>query len=190
MRYGVRLRIIPVPREKNPSAMTGPTRPSRIRIFRRVLLLALCLAARGSATPAQSRVFSGARDAAPAEAKQLSAKTRKRVFERAWKDIHDYYYDPAFNGVNWDEVHTRYLPLVEAAKSDAEFYALMSAMTSELHDAHTRFSSPGQWRNSRKQQGVTAGFSIDEVEEKVVVTSVRSESSAAHAGIEPGMVVL
>jgi carboxyl-terminal processing protease len=170
--------------------MTGPARPNPIRIFRRVLLLALCLAARGGAEPAQTRVISGARDAAPAAARQLSAKTRKEVFERIWKDIHDYYYDRAFNGVNWDQVHTRYLPLVEAAKSDPEFYALMSAMTSELHDAHTRFSSPQQWRNYKKQQGVTSGFNIDEVDGKTVVTSVRSESSAAQAGIEPGMVVL
>jgi carboxyl-terminal processing protease len=170
--------------------MTEPTRPNRIRIFRRALFLALCLTVLGGAALAQTRVFSDARDAAPPAARQLSAKTRKQVFERIWKDIHDYYYDRAFNGVNWDEVHTRYLPLVAATKSDPEFYALMSAMTSELHDAHTRFSSPQQWRNYKKQQGVTAGFSVDEVDGKTVVTSVRSESSAAHAGIEPGMLVL
>jgi carboxyl-terminal processing protease len=169
--------------------MTGPTRASRIRIFRRVLLLALCLAASASGTPAQTRQFAAARDAAPAAAQHLSAKTRKKVFEKIWKEIHDRYYDPAFNGVNWNDIHTRYLPLVEAARSDQDFYALMSAMTSELHDAHTRFSSPEQWRNSKKQQGVTPGFSVDDVDGKTAVTSVRHGSSAAHAGIEPGMVV-
>ncbi len=170
--------------------MTGPTRPSRIRVFCRVLFLALCLAARGSATSAQTRASSDARAAAPPAAQKLSAKTRKQVFERVWKEIHDYYYDPAFNGVNWDEVRTRYLPLVEATKSDAEFYALMSAMTSELHDAHTRFSSPERWKSYKKQQGVTSGFSVDEVDGKTVVTGVRPDSNAARAGVEPGMVVL
>jgi carboxyl-terminal processing protease len=169
--------------------MTGPARPSRLRVFHRVLLLALYLAACAGAA-AQSRPLSAARDAAPAAPKHLSAKTRKEVFETIWKDIHDHYYDPAFNGVSWDEVHSKYLPLVDAAKSDQEFYALMSAMTNELHDAHTRFSSPEQWRHYKRQQGVSAGFSIDEVEEKTVVISVRPESSAAHAGIEPGMIVL
>jgi carboxyl-terminal processing protease len=120
----------------------------------------------------------------------LSAKTRKQVFERVWQEIHDSYYDPAFNGVNWDEVHTRYLPLVQATKSDAEFYASMSAMTSELHDAHTRFSSPERWKSYKKQQGVTVGFGIDDVDGKTVVTSVRHDSNAARAGVAPGMVVL
>jgi carboxyl-terminal processing protease len=170
--------------------MTGPARPSRIRTLRRVLALALCLAARGSAAPAQTRLVSGTRDAAPPSGKQLPAKTRMQVFERVWKEIHDSYYDPAFNGVNWDGVHARYLPLVQATKSDAEFYALMSAMTGELHDAHTRFSSPDRWKSYKKQQGVTVGFGVDDVDGKTVVTSVRPDSNAARAGIQPGMVVL
>jgi carboxyl-terminal processing protease len=169
--------------------MTGLARPSRIRIFRPVLLLALCLAARATVVPAQTRPFSAASDAAPPEPKHLSARSRKEVFEAVWRDIHDHYYDPAFNGVNWDEIHTKYLPLVAAAKDDADFYAVMSAMTSELHDAHTRFSSPAQWRHYKKQQGVNSGFNLDDVEGKAVVVSVRPDSSAAYAGIEPGMIV-
>jgi carboxyl-terminal processing protease len=63
-------------------------------------------------------------------------------------------------------------------------------MTGELHDAHTRFNSPEQWRNVRKQQGVGSGLSLDEIDGKVVVTSIRGDSNAAHVGIEPGMIVL
>jgi carboxyl-terminal processing protease len=169
--------------------MTGPSRPSRIRVFRCVLSVALCLATRGSAARPPSHA-SPAGEPGSAPARQLSPKTRMEVFEKIWKDIHDDYYDPAFNGVDWDEVHKRYLPLVQATKNDAEFYTLMSAMTGELHDAHTRFSSPGQWRSYKRQQGVTVGFSVDEIDGKAVVTSVRPDSSAAHAGIEPGMIVV
>jgi carboxyl-terminal processing protease len=122
--------------------------------------------------------------------RQLSAKTRRDVFERVWKDIADHYYDRSFNGVDWNEVHARYMPLVDAAKDDREFYSLMSRMTSELHDAHTRFNSPEQWRNIKKQQGVGSGLSLDDIDGKIVVTSIRPDSNAAHVGIEPGMVVL
>jgi carboxyl-terminal processing protease len=120
---------------------------------------------------------------------RLSAKTRKEVFEKVWREIRDHYYDPELNGVDWNEVHRRYLPLVESATSDQDFYALMSQMTSELHDAHTRFSSPEQWKGYKKQQGVTIGFSVDEVEGKTLVTSVLPGSNAAHAGVDIGMVV-
>jgi carboxyl-terminal processing protease len=123
-------------------------------------------------------------------AQHLSAKARKEIFEKVWREIHNHYYDPAFNGVDWNEVHRRYLPLVEGIATDQDFYSLMSQMTSELHDAHTRFSSPEQWRSYRKQQGVTVGFGVDDVEGKTVVTSVVSGSNAARAGVEIGMVVL
>jgi len=127
---------------------------------------------------------------APAVKERLTAKDRKEVFEKVWKEIHDHYYDASYNGVDWDEVHRRYAPLVEASKRDQEFYALMSQMTSELHDAHTRFSSPEQWKNFRRQQGVTVGFTVDELDGKTVVTSVIPGSEAAHVAIEPGMIVL
>jgi carboxyl-terminal processing protease len=192
--------------------MTAPTRPSRRRIRRKSIFLALSFVAAGfgtagsaqqSATLKNNSSSRGANlsrailsaggatsavDATPSQ--RLSSKNRKEVFEKVWKDIRDHYYDPSFNGVNWDEVHQRYLPLVGPAKNDQEFYALMSRMTAELHDAHTRFSSPEQWKNYKKQQGITAGFSVDDVDGKTVVTSVRRDSNAAHAGVEPGMVVL
>jgi len=126
----------------------------------------------------------------PAEKQRLTAKERKEVFEKVWKEIHDHYYDASYNGVDWNEVHRRYAALVEATKKDQEFYALMSQMTSELHDAHTRFNSPEQWKNFRRQQGVTVGFGVDDVDGKTAVTSVIPGTDAARAGIEPGMVVL
>ena len=126
----------------------------------------------------------------PAAKQRLTAKDRKEVFEKVWREIHDHYYDASYNGVDWDEVHRRYAPLVEATRKDQEFYALMSQMTSELHDAHTRFNSPEQWKNFRRQQGVTVGFSVDDVDTKTVITHVIPGTDAARAGIEPGMVVL
>jgi carboxyl-terminal processing protease len=126
----------------------------------------------------------------PPASNRLSPKDRRNVFNRVWKSIHDHYYDPGFNGVDWEEVYERYLPRVEAATNDQELYVLMSDMTSELHDAHTRFNSPEQWRSFKKQQGISPGFSVDQIEGKTAVTSVMPGSSAGRAGIEPGMIVL
>jgi carboxyl-terminal processing protease len=170
--------------------MTRPNWPERVRVLRGTLLLALCLCFWPTAAPANDpRARPYASQATSTSRDRLSLRSRKKIFEKVWKAIRDHYYDSSFNGVNWDEVHTRYLPLVEASKSDPEFYALMSQMTSELHDAHTRFSSPEQWKNFKKQQGVSVGFSVDDVDGKTAVVGVRPESSAARAGIEPGMIV-
>jgi carboxyl-terminal processing protease len=120
----------------------------------------------------------------------LSPKDREQIFERVWKDVDEHYYDPEFGGVKWQEVRQRYLPLVRAAKDDKDFYSIVDRMTAELHDAHTRFSSPEQWENHKKHQGVSVGFRAGYVEEKVVVLDVLPESNAAHAGVQPGMTVI
>jgi carboxyl-terminal processing protease len=119
----------------------------------------------------------------------LLPKEREQVFEKVWKDVDEHYYDPEFGGVNWQGIHERYLPLVETAKDDQDFYSILDRMTAELHDVHTRFSSPEQWENHKKHQGVSIGFRAGYVESKVVVLDVFPESNAAHAGIEPGMIV-
>jgi carboxyl-terminal processing protease len=184
--------------------MTAPIPAIRVKLWVLALVVALCLIAIGAATwsragSAAADETSGPSTAVDREARaadedaaraRLSSKARRQICETIWREIHDHYYDPGFNGVNWDEVRTRYLPRVADAKTDQEFYGLMSEMTGELHDAHTRFSSPEQWRNYRKQQGVSTGLSVEEVDGKVTVISVRPDSSADRAGIAPGMVVL
>lgn len=121
--------------------------------------------------------------------RSLSPREREQIFEKVWKDVDEHYYDPKFGGVKWREVHQRYMPLVQAAKDDKDFYSIVDRMTAELHDVHTRFSSPEQWENRQKHQGVSVGFRAGYVEDKVVVLDVFPESNAARAGIQPGMIV-
>ena len=119
----------------------------------------------------------------------LTPADRLQVFEKVWKTVDEHYYDPKFGGVNWQDVHQRYLPLVQDAKGDKEFYSLLDHMTSELHDAHTRFNSPEQWANRKKHQGVSVGFRAGWVDGQVVVLEVYAGSPAERAGIVPGMIV-
>jgi len=124
-----------------------------------------------------------------ATSSSLKAKERLQVFEEIWKSIDRYYYDPDFGGVNWRDVHQSYLPKVRAVSDDKEFYSLMSSMTAELHDAHTRFFSPTQWEDLNKYQATSLGFRAGFVEESVVILDVTADSNAARAGVTPGMVV-
>ncbi len=125
-----------------------------------------------------------------ADKNSLSAKDRKEIFTRVWKDIADLYYDPAFNGVDWNEVRKKYEPLTAAAQSDAAFYDLMKHMVEELHDAHTRFSTPAEWEYREKHESVSLGFAVDRVEGKTVVAVVTPDSQAASSGIVPGLILL
>jgi carboxyl-terminal processing protease len=161
-----------------------------LQIARSVLFVALGVAPGLRGAPPQFISAPAAPSTDTANRERLSLKTRRHIFEKVWREIRDRYYDASFNGVDWEEIHTRYRPLVERTKDDQDFYSLMNRMTGELHDAHTRFNSPEQWKNYRKQQGVSSGISVDDVDGKTVVTAVRRDSSAARAGVEPGMVIL
>ena len=170
-------------------------RPTPRRFIRLLLLFVVCAWFAANSVAAQDPPIPPTRPnvtaaTSPPKKSRLNAKDRREVFEKVWNEIRVHYYDSSFNGVDWNEVRLRYAPLVAQARTDQEFYPLISQMTSELHDAHTRFSSPEQWRNFRRQQSVTVGFTVDDVDGKTVVTSVIPGTEAAHAGIEPGMVVL
>jgi carboxyl-terminal processing protease len=120
----------------------------------------------------------------------LTPKERLEVFEKVWKEINDNYYDPTFKGVNWQEVHNRYLPLVQGVQTDPEFYTLLNKMAGELRDSHTRILPPALLANLQSQKRPGPGFTVEEVEGKPVITSVADDSDAQRAGIESGMIVL
>lgn len=121
--------------------------------------------------------------------RSLTPADRLAVFEKAWKDVDEHYYDPKFSRVDWQQIHQRYLPLVRQTKDDKSFYALLDRMTGELHDAHTRFSSPEQWEDRKKHEGVSTGFRAGMIDGKVVVLEVYAGSNAERAGVRPGMLI-
>ncbi|HYL14752.1 MAG TPA: S41 family peptidase [Terriglobales bacterium] len=121
--------------------------------------------------------------------KPLSPKQRLKLFDQVWQLVNERYYDPAFNGVDWKSVRERYRPHIASASSDDDFYTLLKEMTGELHDAHTRFRSPAERERSDKSQASTPGIAVGELDGAPVVITVDSDSEAARAGVEPGMIV-
>lgn len=119
----------------------------------------------------------------------LSLKERVSIFNEVWETVHEKYYDPSFNGVDWRAVRDRYRPRLGETASDDDFYRLLKQMVGELHDAHTRFHTPEERRERERDQAISIGFSIFEVEGKPAVVQVEPDSDAARAGVEPGMIV-
>lgn len=65
-----------------------------------------------------------------------------KVFEQAWKTVNDNFFDPKFNGVNWQATREKYAPLAAKASSQAELATLINQMLAELNTSHTRFYTP------------------------------------------------
>jgi carboxyl-terminal processing protease len=155
-----------------------------------LLLCALVASAPAVASVTRGVAISPALFTASGVSDSLSLKDRLEVFEDVWQTINEKYYDPAFNGIDWRAVRERYRPIVEQTDDDGDFYRLVKRLVGELHDAHTRFHTPEERRERERLQAVSAGLSIFEVEGKPVVVAVDSNSDAARAGVDEGMIVV
>lgn len=159
----------------------------RLKNYALILLITALLASAAIGGPPVSA--SGSAITFPSVA-SLTAKDRVDVFQDVWEIVNEKYYDSGFNGVNWRAVRESYRPQIELVTNDEEFYRLLKRMVGELHDAHTRFSTPEERLERERLQAVSAGLAIFEVESKPVVVWVEPNSDAAHAGIQEGMIAV
>jgi carboxyl-terminal processing protease len=114
---------------------------------------------------------------------------RLAIFDDVWETIQARYYDPSFNGIDWQASRTTFRLAAAKANNSREFYAVIRKMISALRDAHTRVYGPDEkfdWWNPRF---ITLGFTIREVEGLPTVIQVEKNSNAERQGIRAGDVL-
>ena len=60
-------------------------------------------------------------------------------FDKVWGIINDEFWDPNFNGVDWEESRRRYRPEAIAAQDHESFAKIINQMLAELKTSHTRY---------------------------------------------------
>jgi carboxyl-terminal processing protease len=113
------------------------------------------------------------------------------IFEMVWKKVNETYYDPAFGGLNWKDVHDRFQPQIAAAEKDEDFYRLINRMLWELKVSHANLIPPGSFTLYEPlvfAEG-SPGIDIRLLKGAAVITSVKPESPADKAGLRPGYVI-
>src|SRR5262249_39510114 len=68
---------------------------------------------------------------------------RSTIFEQAWSLLNENFYDPAFHGANWQDVHARFAPYAAGTANNGELRRLISLMVGELNASHLGISAPG-----------------------------------------------
>ncbi|MGL4229968.1 MAG: S41 family peptidase [Casimicrobium sp.] len=115
--------------------------------------------------------------------------SRAQTVDYVWTTIRDRYYRADLNGVDWIAARAKWEPLILAAPDDNEYWQRVDRMVAELADSHTRVESPTQVEARRNQRVNTLGLSLREVEGKLIVLSVNTDSDAYFAGIRQGMAI-
>ena len=60
-------------------------------------------------------------------------------FDKIWQIINKEFWDPNFNGVDWENAGKHYRPKALAAKNHEEFAIIVNQMLGELKTSHTRY---------------------------------------------------
>lgn len=69
----------------------------------------------------------------------------KQIFREAWRLQRDQFWTPDLQGIDWVEVHDRYLPLVDRVATRAEFSDLLWELQGELGTSHA-YEMGGDYR--------------------------------------------
>ena len=136
-------------------------------------------------------------------------KPQAKIFEQAWQTVNDNFYDPKFNGVNWQAIREKYQPQAAQAQSNQQIAVAINQMLSQLRTSHTHFytqDEPAYYQllgifqpgNKDFQQQITKFFPKGKVEYsgigaftkningKTFVSAILDGSPAAEAGLKVG----
>ncbi|MGB3467429.1 MAG: PDZ domain-containing protein, partial [Cyclobacteriaceae bacterium] len=61
----------------------------------------------------------------------------EQIFEEAWRYEKDYFYDPSIHGRDWNDVYTRYAPLVPHVKHRSDLNYILDQVNGELSVGHS-----------------------------------------------------
>jgi carboxyl-terminal processing protease len=113
-------------------------------------------------------------------------------FDEAWRLIHETYYDPSFNGVDWEEVRRELRPKAEAAPTVEASRAVVREMIGRLGESHFALlpggasgAATGERRGGSGDPGIEFRYQDDEL----LVVAVAPDSGATAAGVRPGWVI-
>ena len=135
-----------------------------------------------------------------------ASSAQQQVFEAVWQTVNEEFFDPQFNGVDWQALRSHYAPLAAQTHSSEELKPVINAMLAELNTSHTHFytqSQPEYYQiagifSSSIQQSLQSfltdgvlqytGIGIDtqEIQDHTFITGILAGSPAAKAGLQVG----
>jgi tricorn protease len=86
----------------------------------------------------------------------------RQMFQEAWRLQRDHFWADDLSGVDWREVHRRYLPLVDRVTTRAEFSDLLWELQGELGTSHAyEFGGDHRWPPYYRQGYLGADLAFD-----------------------------
>ncbi len=113
-------------------------------------------------------------------------REKMEVFQQAWTYIRDLFFDPKFNGVDWNAMRTEYEPLIAGATTADEMRRLLNLMLGELNASHSGVGGGGGGGGYTGRLGVRFDRAEFEASGKLKISAVIPLGPAQVAGIAVG----
>lgn len=115
------------------------------------------------------------------------SEEKMAVFQQAWTYQRHHFFDPKFNGVNWNTIREQYAPLISGASTRDEMRRLLNLMVGELNASHSGINAPpGGAAPAVGKLGLRFDRKVYEQSGRFKVTEVIPLTPAAIAGVQPG----
>jgi carboxyl-terminal processing protease len=110
------------------------------------------------------------------------------IYHRAWELVRDNYYEPSFNGKNWNDYEHKYDSQI---KTVPEAYHAIKLMLEGLNDPYTRFLDPKAFQDENdaidaKIVGIGINLQQSKDQTHLIVTRTIENGPAEKAGVHAG----
>ncbi len=93
------------------------------------------------------------------------ASEKMEVFQQAWSYLHDNFFDPQMNGVDWNAERTKYEPYIAGSATPDEMRRVISLMIGDLNSSHSGINPGGGGGGGRGAPGTgRLGINFDPAE--------------------------
>ena len=127
-----------------------------------------------------------------AEFNYRPAEERAYMFNHAWRQVKDKFYDPAIHGIDWEAYHRDYARFLPHINNNYDFRDMLSEMLGELNGSHTGSRYYGTMAESSPATAVLGAFYDDSYEgDGLCVAEIIARGPLTKAGckIKPGCVI-
>lgn len=171
---------------------------SRHALFGRLMLVVILVslvlagcAGEAEPVPTSSPMPAGKYDSLKIET-TLTAAERKAIFESAWQQVNELFYDPSFGGKDWQAIGEAYRKKLATVQDDTAFwFQLLNPMLFELGVSHIG-ALPAELSNQLSVESFangSLGMDVRLLDGVPVVTRVLAGSPAEQAGLRTGYVI-
>ena len=105
------------------------------------------------------------------------SKEREQIFEESWRMIRDGFYDPGYNGHNWDAIKEKYKPWCMAASTSRDFRYMFNFMLGQINASHMGMYGSDREETQKEVTGLL-GIEIGNADGGILVERVIPESPA------------